>query len=163
MPSILFVCTGNRYRSPLAAAVFRNCLEKTPDQAAWQVASAGTWTEAGQPADPRAVREARRLGLDLSSHASRQVDASLIAQSNLVVVMEANQKEALQVEFPAKQRKIYLLAEIIGEISYDILDTFEREKEISQENAREISDLISRGFEKIYTLAKKMAAQTNHP
>ncbi len=154
MPSVLFVCTGNRYRSPLAAAVFGKCLEKAEDRAAWKVGSAGTWTEPGLPADYRAIRDARRLGLDLKSHRSRQVDAGLLSQSNLVLVMEGGQKEALQVEFPVEREKIFLLSEVAAGFTYDFLDSFDQEGDPGQDDAQELSGLIMGGFNNICTLAR---------
>jgi protein-tyrosine phosphatase len=155
MPSVLFVCTGNRYRSPLAAAVFSKCLEKAEDKAEWKVGSAGTWTELGLPADRRAVRDAKRLGLDLKSHRSRQVDAGLLSQSSLVLVMEAGQKEALQIEFPQERGKIHLLSEVVAGHTYDFLDSFDDLEEPSEDDARELSILIKDGFTNICALAKR--------
>ena len=155
MPSVLFVCTGNRYRSPLAAAVFNKCLDKAEDKAEWKVGSAGTWTELGLPADRRAIRDAKSLGLDLRSHRSRQVDAGLLSRCNLVLVMETGQKEALQVEFPQEREKIHLLSEVVAGHSYDFLDSFDDIEGPSQDDARELSNLILDGFTNICELAKR--------
>jgi len=158
MPSVLFVCTGNRYRSPLAAAIFSKCLEKTEDRTEWIVGSAGTWTKSGLPPDSRAIRDAKHLGLDLKSHHSRQVDASLLAQSNLVLVMEAGQKEALQIEFPAEREKIRLLSEVVDGTSYDILDTFGLGEDAGQDDAQELSGLIVSGFKNICEQARNRSS-----
>ena len=154
MPSVLFVCTGNRYRSPLAAAIFKKCLGEVKDRNEWIVGSAGTWTKSGLPPDSRAIRDAKRLGLDLKPHHSRQVDASLLAQSNLVLVMEAGQKEALQIEFPAEREKIHLLSEVVDGTAYDILDTFGLGEDAGQDDVQELSGMIISGFKSICALAR---------
>src|SRR5262249_18705979 len=67
--SLLFVCHGNIMRSPVAAELFRVRLGAASPQFA--VASAGTWTTNGRLADPRAVAEAVKLGVSLTSHRSQ--------------------------------------------------------------------------------------------
>jgi protein-tyrosine phosphatase len=153
MPSILFVCLANRYRSPLAAAFFVRCLEQAADRGSWAVGSAGTWTQPGLPPDSRALHDAHDMKLDIKSHRSRQVNAVLLSQSNLVLVMEAGQKEALQIEFPNEREKIFLLSEAAEGVSYDIPDPFSPEGETHQEIAIELYKLIQRGFENICNLA----------
>jgi protein-tyrosine phosphatase len=155
MPSILFVCLANRYRSPIAAAFFSKNLEQAADRANWSVGSAGTWTEPGMHPDARALQDARDWGLDIKSHRSRQVNANILAQSNLVLVMEAGQKEALQIEFPQEREKIYLLSEAAEGVAYDIPDPFGPEGVTHQEIANELNGLIKRGFNNICVLALK--------
>lgn len=52
MPSVLFACTANRFRSPIAAARFSHCLQNEVDVQDWRVGSAGTWAEPGLPVFP---------------------------------------------------------------------------------------------------------------
>ena len=49
MPSVLFVCTGNIHRSPMAEAMFKAKVVSSEEEP-WQVESAGTWAPAGEPA-----------------------------------------------------------------------------------------------------------------
>jgi protein-tyrosine phosphatase len=153
MPSILFVCLANRYRSPLAAAFFSQCLEQANDRGNWSVGSAGTWATPGLPADIKAIQDARDWGLDIKNHRTRQVNSVLLSQSNLVLVMEAGQKEALQVEFSSQREKIYLLSEVADGVSYDIPDPFGPESATHQEIAKELYTLIKRGFHNICTIS----------
>ncbi len=152
MPSILFVCLANRYRSPLAAAFFNQCLEQEGSQPDWSVGSAGTWTKTGLPPDGRALQDARKWGLDIKAHRSRQVNADLLSQSNLVLVMEAGQKEALQIEFPQEREKVYLLSEVADGNPYDIPEPDVPDTS-HQEIAKELQELIKRGFVNICNLA----------
>jgi protein-tyrosine-phosphatase len=121
MPTILFVCTANRYRSPIAAACFRRELELHEGCTGWRVVSAGTWAVDGMPAVADAVRQARGMGLDIASHVSRVITPDLMTMADLVIVMERGQKEALQVEFPGESHKVHLLSEADGQV-YDIPD-----------------------------------------
>jgi protein-tyrosine phosphatase len=105
------------------------------------------------PPDARALQDARDWGLDIKAHRSRQVNANILSQSNLVLVMEAGQKEALQIEFPWEREKIYLLSEAVEGASYDIPDPFGTDGPTHQEIANELCVLIERGFENICNLA----------
>ena len=66
MPTIVFICTANRYRSPLAEACFKSQLDKHSLDDNWEVLSAGTWTEDGLPAMSEAIKDAQRYDLDYS-------------------------------------------------------------------------------------------------
>jgi protein-tyrosine phosphatase len=69
---ILFVCTGNTCRSPMAAGVMRSLLRGAGLQGAIEVDSAGTSVRrTGQPASPLAVEVAARRGHDIAAHRSR--------------------------------------------------------------------------------------------
>ena len=114
MPSVLFVCTANQFRSPIAAACFLKHIEREALDTKWKVESAGTWTESGMHAPGIALQVARSLGLDgLESHLTRQVEQDLLDQFDLVIVMEKGHKEAIYTEFPSARQRLYLLSEIV--------------------------------------------------
>jgi protein-tyrosine-phosphatase len=82
---LLFVCSGNTCRSPLACAI----AERELKTLGWQVEvrSGGVNALAGVPASTGSLDAARRHGLDLSTHRSREVDAALIDWADLILVM----------------------------------------------------------------------------
>ena len=147
MPSILFVCTANRFRSPLAAAIFLSKLNASN----WRVESAGTWATAGQPAMKEAISEAQKRGLDISQHTSKLVNEKLIREFDLILVMESGQKEALLHEFPRLKDRIYLLTEVAGNTAYSISDPYITE-ETPEVIANEIENLIQKNFDVICNL-----------
>ena len=153
MPTILFVCTANRYRSPIAEACFNWQLEKHSNHGEWDVLSAGTWTTDGLPPMPEAIEAAKRSALDIRAHRSREVSKALIHQSDLTLVMEHSQKEALQQEFPRHREKIFLLSEVARGIPYDIPDPIANPS--VGDVAGEICKLIEEGFEKILALVNE--------
>jgi protein-tyrosine-phosphatase len=157
MPSVLFVCTANRFRSPIAAACFRQNLEKERPAEKWIVASAGTWTSDDIPAPKIAMQVARQLGLDgLNDHRTRQIDQKLLDQFDLIVTMEAGHKEAISTEFPSVCGRLYLLSEIVDGILYDIPDPAEVGV-IPNQIGRELHMLIDRGTGKIRQLATSLS------
>jgi protein-tyrosine-phosphatase len=121
MPSILFVCTGNLHRSPLAAAHLRRLLQER-GLGGWRVESAGTWTisERGLPLE--AVKFAEFRGLDLAGHKTKVVSRDMLNDFDLVLVMERGQKEALQIEFPDVKERVYRLSEMLDGATFDIPD-----------------------------------------
>lgn len=152
--SILFVCTANRYRSPFAEFVFRKKLLDTG--ITWYISSAGTWTENNLPAIPDAVQKAKALGLDLSEHRSIEVTETLLLEHDLVLVMEKGHKEALWAEFPVARQRIFLLAEVVDGVAYDIPDParFRAESEMIM---NDLHGLIERGYEKILQKATSLS------
>ncbi|MEX2530386.1 MAG: low molecular weight protein arginine phosphatase [Gemmatimonadota bacterium] len=85
---ILFVCTGNTCRSPLAEVITR----KRVAQRGWsgvEVRSAGVSAAAGSPASPGSVKAAAAHGLDLSGHRSAGLDEGQVARADLVLTMSA--------------------------------------------------------------------------
>ena len=112
MPAILFVCTVNRFRSPIAAAYFSKKLASNEDAGSWTVSSAGTWAPEGLPAHPTAISAAAKMSLDIKPHRTTIVNAMMLNKYDLVVVMESGHKEALEAEFPFIRGKVILLGSL---------------------------------------------------
>jgi tRNA threonylcarbamoyl adenosine modification protein (Sua5/YciO/YrdC/YwlC family) len=100
--SLLFVCTGNRCRSPMAAAFAADLLARRAGvavddllEAGYRVGSAGTGCLRGQPATAEAVAAARRYGCDLLSHRSRPLTPSLIEDADEIYVMTAEHRASI--------------------------------------------------------------------
>lgn len=153
MPTVLFVCTENRYRSPIAAEAFRKRLVQDGREAGWTVNSAGTWTSSGQHPPQEAVNLARAHGVTIDGHKTRSLTADMLAESDVILVMEEGHKEAIEVEFPFAREKVHLLSQVVEGIAYDIPDPA-----IVREEARYIiSDLVTMiqtGYTKIYSIAE---------
>lgn len=83
--SILFVCTGNTCRSPMAAALMRRALDKR-GRSDIIVESAGLAAD-GSPASGNAVAAMAEQGVDLSAHRSRPATPALLRQADILAVM----------------------------------------------------------------------------
>ena len=88
MTRILFICTGNTCRSPMAAGYFRHLLAKA-GRSDVEVISAGTFAGNGEPASAAAVQALREQGVDLSSHRSTPLTLALLQDADLIITLTA--------------------------------------------------------------------------
>lgn len=100
MRLILFVCTGNTCRSPMAEAMARKM--------GLDAQSAGLSAAPGMPASPQAIRAARRHGADLSGHRARQMNAALAEAAALICPMTLQHARLLRAQYPHCAEKILL-------------------------------------------------------
>jgi protein-tyrosine-phosphatase len=150
MHSVLFVCTANQCRSPMAEGLLR--LKVGVDNPGWRIESAGTWASDGSPVSLNSYLVLDSLGYDLRSHQSRTVDLEMIASYQLILVMERGHKEALRIEFPEMAGQIFLVSEMINK-KFDIVDPVGGPLTEYQATAREINMIIEQGFEMICQLS----------
>ncbi len=151
MPNILFVCTANQCRSPIAEALFVRRLQHLANQLRVGQAlpihcsSAGTLAENGHPPIPAAIKVMRDIGLDITSHRSRPISRALLEASDLIVVMSKHQKEAIRAEFRNVASHVVLLSEL-ATIGYDIPDPAGGDVAEVRRVAQEIDRLLEKGM-----------------
>lgn len=130
---LLFVCTGNTCRSPLAEAAWRHFGDKSI-----MASSAGLAATNGAPVSPHSARVAKSWDENLESHRARRITDSLARRSDYLIAMTSSHARELQARFP--QSKVLVLGdfasreepsnsivanelqELFGEAPGDILD-----------------------------------------
>jgi len=153
LPVILFICTANQFRSPIAAAYFSRKLTLTGTSGEWKVGSAGTWAKDGLPAHPKAIEAAARLGLDLSRHRTREVTERLMNATDLIVCMQPSHKESLEAEFPKSRGRVILLGSLAKLPGNEIPDPAKDSFSEPDATAQMISNCIDKSFTKMIQLA----------
>ncbi|MBC7186039.1 MAG: low molecular weight protein arginine phosphatase [Calditrichaeota bacterium] len=105
---ILFVCSGNSCRSPMAQGMLRAKLPHNLSQRV-TVKSAGTLGINGQPATALAIQVAREYGADLRNHLSQGLSEELTEWADLILVMERAHLEFIKKNYPAAAERTHLL------------------------------------------------------
>lgn len=114
---IVFVCTGNTCRSPMAEIVFKKllaeklgCNIKDLSDKGFDIRSGGLAAYDGQKASPNATLVVQKLGVSLEDHQSRFVDLDLIEHSDAVLVMTKNHLTIFQDRFQDQNIPVQMLS-----------------------------------------------------
>ena len=126
--NILFVCSGNTCRSPMAQAL---AAKLHPD---WKVSSAGVTVLHEQPMTKEARDAVRQYGAKLAGHRSRLLDKSLMDWADTVYALSGWHEERLKTLFPEHTHKVRLLGEIP--------DPYGGGKEVYEACARQIFEAV---------------------
>ena len=108
---VLFVCTGNICRSPLAEA-FLNARSERLLGGEVRVSSAGTWGREGHPPTRETVAAGAEYGLDVSLHEASPLLADRIEQADLVLGLTAEHKDEVLRMSPEAAPKVFTLKEL---------------------------------------------------
>lgn len=139
MARLLFVCSGNTCRSPLAAVHARAVVGERAAPVA--VASAGISAVDGAPASGHAHTVAALEGGDLGEHRSARIDAGLVAAADLILTMTAAHRDSLHEHWPQYRDRVMTLGEAAG-LNVDVDDPFGGSVEDYERTSREIGRLV---------------------
>jgi protein-tyrosine phosphatase len=112
-PTVLFVCTGNTCRSPMAAALFNDLAMKKG--IATRAVSAGLYPAVGAPISPETVEVLREAGIaptpenDYPAHTARGVSDELMREAAVVYAITASHAMGLLMQYPQYAAKITTL------------------------------------------------------
>jgi protein-tyrosine-phosphatase len=152
MSLILFVCTGNLCRSPMAAGLLRQRLAQEGLDDRYEVASAGVWAMDDRPASENAVAVMAERGIDIGQHVAHTITAQDVSAAALILVMSREHEEMIRNTWPQYEWKVHRLSEMAGK-RRNIPDPYRGSLEEYRDCADLIADYIDRGFERILKLA----------
>jgi protein-tyrosine phosphatase len=106
---VLFVCTANVCRSPMAEAIFNALAEERG--LAWRAASAGVAALEGEDITPNARAALEEVGIYTREHRARQVGEAMLGEADLVLAMGPQHVATLRRRFEGLTQRVYALPE----------------------------------------------------
>ena len=121
MKRILFVCTGNTCRSPMAMGLFNRFISLESVNFEYEAVSAGTFACKGSPPSTNAILAVQDLwGIDISKHRSQALNQTEVEAACLVLTMELRHKHSILSRFPDTSQKVFTLKEYAYDTDTDI-------------------------------------------
>ena len=154
--NVLFVCTGNTCRSPMAEELADDSVGRSTHLKDMSFQSAGTFACEGTPASPEAIEVMAEVGLDIEKHRAQQFDRELAQWADIILAMEARHIEEMEAMAPDQEDKMHTLlgyAEGIdgypGESGYDIMDPYREPVDEYRRARNQIKEAIERALKRM--------------
>ena len=132
--NILVVCVGNICRSPMAEYFLK---QQYPQL---HIESAGISGLTGHAADQKATLCMQRLGIDMSAHIAKKLNANLIKKADLILVMSQNQQKHIEQTWPFSKGKTFRLGHWQGK---NVPDPYQHEQAVFDDTCQLIQNCIS--------------------
>src|SRR5436189_5952372 len=145
--NVLFVCTGNICRSPLAASLLERALQERGIEVT--VASAGTGAWDGAPASEGAYLVGLERGLDLSGHRARLLTREIVEDADLILTMARHHRA--RVDELGGEGRVFVLGEYGGREGEEaeVSDPFGGDLEVYRDTVAELEALIDATVERL--------------
>jgi len=157
--NILFVCTGNTCRSPMASEMLKSMEDEVPLlKGELKIKSVGTFAAEDISATPEAVEVMDKMGLDIRKHRSAQFCEELADWADVILTMEAKHIEQIEAMVPKAEGYTHTLLGFgdnkdgfPGDVRYDIPDPYGE----PYEEYEECAEMIKAGLAKVVVRLSK--------
>ena len=138
---ILFVCTGNICRSPIAQFL----AERLAREAGlpWRAASAGVAAEVDWGMEPGAINALKNRGITGASHSARQIDEEMMADSDAIYALTRSHRATIVSRFPQHAAKVAVLREAAGLPGADVSDPYGENDAVYEACAARIEEALT--------------------
>lgn len=136
---ILFVCTGNTCRSPMAEGILKEFSRR--NNLAIKPQSAGIFGIDG-PICENSIIALEKFGLDISDYKSKPINSNMVENADLILTMSISQKEHILSHYPNSVGKVYGLKEYALGENKDIHDPYGKDLETYIKTRDEIYQAI---------------------
>lgn len=140
---IIFVCTGNTCRSPMAEGFFNSYADK-----GYFASSAGIYASLGAAPSENAVKAMKEKGIDIKNHRARQLTIPMIESAALVLTLTKEQKSAIINIRKDFSDKVMTIGEFAGE-KVDVSDPYGGDLKVYKDCAAEICDLVKKAYDRL--------------
>ena len=138
MKNILFVCTGNTCRSPMAEGIYNHLSSGA--------SSRGLSAEGGI-ASEKAIVIMEKMGIDISKHESKQLTLDDVKNADFIFTMTIGHKNVILSACPEAEDKVFTLGEYAG--GEDVADPYGGSEAVYEKCARQLYEYIERIIEKL--------------
>jgi protein-tyrosine phosphatase len=151
MSLILFVCTGNICRSPMAEGLLRHRLAQEGLSKRHRVASAGVWALDGHAASEHSITVMAERDIEISHHIAHTITAGDVAEAELILVMSREHQDVIGSTWPQYSWKVYRISEMADK-RRDVRDPYGGPIDEYRSCADTIEQYLDRGYDRILEL-----------